>query len=87
MERFGKFCLGILLSLSTALCLSLMWKWLIVPLGIRAISVPHALGIVYMTALWSAKDPNAEFPTERVIYAIVFNFVVLLFGFLVHLAM
>ena len=37
MERFGKFCLGILLSLSTALCLSLMWKWL-------SLIPPFALG-------------------------------------------
>jgi len=45
MENIGKLAVGILSLILTAFVLTYLWGWFIVPLGVKALSIPHAVGI------------------------------------------
>lgn len=87
MESFLKFLLAVVASFVTALCMAIMWRWFVTPLGVPAISTIHALGICYIFALFSTKDHKREVSVEKLVYGMLFDGLALLFGFLVHLAM
>ena len=88
MKSFLEFCLALISSFVTSLCLALMWKWFITPLGVPAISVIHAVGLCFILGIvFGKKDPKAKIDVEKLLYAMLYDGIGLLFGFLVHLAM
>lgn len=92
MENFLLFLYTWVSSFVSGLCLALMWKWFITPLGVPAITVIHAMGITLACAIIFApkdpkKDPKKEITFGTVSYTIVFNIVALVFGYLIHLGM
>lgn len=88
MKSLMKFVLACLSSVVTGVCLAIMWKWFVTPLGVPAISVIHAIALGYLRAVISAdKDPNAKVDVEKVLYAMLFDGIALGFAFVIHLAM
>ena len=70
------------------LVLKILWGWFLVPLGVMAITIPHALGfatiVTYLTY---------TIPTEHVTWDVVMtinigvSLFILLFGYIFHLFM
>jgi hypothetical protein len=88
MKSFLEFILAWVSSFVTGLCLAIMWKWFITPLGVPAISVIHAVGLCFIVGvLFGKKDPKAKIDVEKILYAMLYDGIGLLFSFLVHLAM
>lgn len=52
MIWFIYLVLSIVSQLYSGLVLSVMWGWFIVPLGIAAITIPHAVGISFITGFF-----------------------------------
>lgn len=88
MKSFLEFILAWVSSFFTGLCLALMWKWFITPLGVPAISVIHAVGLCFIVGvLFGKKDPKAKTDVEKIIYVMLYDGIGLAFASLIHLAM
>jgi len=88
MENLFKFLWSLVAVSISGLCLALLWKWFVTPLGVPAISVVHAIGINFiLTTVRGVSDPKKQIKFETITYSILFNLVGLFFGYLIHLVM
>lgn len=83
----------ILALLSTFLCgfvVKMLWAWYVVPLGLPAITLIHAIGIDFLITflcMQGYREPVQNTFWLRFIYSIVAGLVTLFFGFVFHLFM
>lgn len=82
------------LILSTLLCLlcgiviMLMWNWFVVPLGLPAIGLIHALGLdMLVSFVITTSVPKITHFWDRWISAVLFALLTLLFGWVFHFFM
>lgn len=79
---------AILSSVISGLCVAIMWKWFIVPLGVPAIGTAHAIGLTYLYAVAAGeKNPDRTTDFKKITYVILFDVIALLFAYVIHLAM
>ena len=84
----GFLLLAFLSAVWWGYALSVLWTWFVVPLGVKAISIPHAYGLMLVGGMFlgarGIKDNNdKEQWIESIIQAIVIPAVALLFGWIV----
>lgn len=56
----GVFALAILAAVLNGVMLSYMWQWFIVPLGVRAIAIPQAIGIAVIAAMLTHEGADTK---------------------------
>lgn len=79
--------LGIPLALLNGWVISWLWLWFLVPLGIPAIGVVHAMGISGIIGLLTKQYVPKSDTGESFSFSIVFPLVCLLTGYVIHLFM
>lgn len=64
MEKVAKFAFGttylVISIIFSAYVLSVLWGWFIVPLGVSAIGIAHALGINVLVAFLKMKKKDTK---------------------------
>jgi hypothetical protein len=90
MKIIGNITVWVFVLLLSGFVFFMMWGWFIVPLGVKSISIPLALGvsttIKMLTADLSVTREEKPFQT-RMITSIVFNVMILFFGWVYTLFM
>lgn len=76
------------LAILSGFTIMIMWGWYIVPLGLPAINIIHALGLDMLVTfiVTTKKSDNVPF-WDRWIWATTFALLTLLFGWLLHFIM
>lgn len=68
MEALGKFIVGLALgvaqSILLAFAVSAMWQWFVVPLGVPAINIVHAIALVIFVR-FVTRDVDWDKPTKK----------------------
>jgi MFS family permease len=86
----GFLFVGVLIigSIIRGWALSYLWEWFIVPFGLPTLGIAHAIGISMVVAfltheLNSNSDEGAEIG-RAIGIAMIYPFIALLFGYIVH---
>lgn len=70
----------------SGLCISLVWKWFAVPLGLPVLGVLRTVGLMAIPGLMAIRDPDKKIPVENFLYTMVVNLVTLGIAYIIHLA-
>lgn len=73
------------LALLRGWVLSLLWGWFIVPLGVPAVGVVHAIGIAFVVGMFtSAAKVDSDHPWRNIAIGFLAPLLTLAFGAIVH---
>lgn len=90
---FGRFLITFLLLVFSVVChgwvFSILWSWFVVPtFGLPALSVANAIGIRFMARTLSSlklkDDSKKEKFSDWCLTTIMYPFVILGFGYIIH---
>lgn len=71
---------------SYGIAISYLWSWFVVPLGVKPISVPLAVGLVVLASMFNSVDIyKHETDTAKLIGFFIRPWIILFFGYLISL--
>lgn len=87
MAKLFFIIIGILSDVLYGWVVSLLWRWFIVPLGVRPMNAAQGLGLALMVSLLTKQHGNDEDPdmVKLVSHALAASATTLVIGFVVHL--
>jgi hypothetical protein len=91
IKAIGRISMSIVLALYGAFAVSMLWSWFVVPFGIMALSLPHAIGIDLLVGGLVFKSRLRDITEEESLYLLRDNALVstlcLAIGWAAHLWM
>lgn len=81
--------LSIILTILSGLTVMWLWEWYIVPIGLPAINLAHAIGLdtfVSFITTTQIVDPKSKPYWERTTYSFMFAIMSLILGWALHFA-
>lgn len=86
---FVQLILHLALMLLSGFTIATTWGWFVVPLGLPAISIPHAIGLDFLiTYMVTTVVPTKTAPFwYRWLFSLIFALSVLFCGYILHLFM
>ena len=93
MENFGRFiakgALSIIVTLIQGFVLMWLWRWFIVPLGVKVLTIPWAVGVALLVHYMAGDEPkstklsDAQF-LQAVLEAVIYALIMLGIGYVFH---
>ena len=59
-NNFGKLSIAILKTCLMGFVLSVLWGWFVVPFGVMALTIPHAVGLAFVVRLFTINFERVE---------------------------
>ena len=90
MKNLINLVVGIALMFLSTFCIATVYNWIVVPqFGVKDITMPVVFGLMALKALLGNKVPLEDKREifDKIVFCIVVDLLMLLIGYLAHLAM